>query len=177
MWKLELWQILYNFLACVIPAAMTSAGHRNENGSSHDSKLQNDEASSGRAVLVACIAITFITGMTLRPLGFYFVNFISHFESAREPVAWAVSLTSASVLFAGEQSVIFVENGNYAKLANIFTTSGCLATTITLYILLYRLIWFYPICIYLLIWWQLKESAFFGLVSASFDEMQRRGSR
>ncbi|KAM7311865.1 uncharacterized protein ISCGN_008772 [Ixodes scapularis] len=80
---------------------MTSSGQRNENGSSHDSNLQSDEASSGRAVLVACIAITFITGMTLRPLGFYFVNFISHFESAREPVAWAVSLTSASVLFAG----------------------------------------------------------------------------
>ncbi|CAN7939411.1 unnamed protein product, partial [Ixodes hexagonus] len=62
---------------------------------------RNEESSSDWIVVAACLAITFITGMTLRPLGFYYVNFIAHFESGREPVAWAVSLTSASVVFSG----------------------------------------------------------------------------
>lgn len=49
----------------------------------------------------ACVATTFMTGVTLRTIGYLFVNFIAKFETTREEAAWSVSLTSAAVAFSG----------------------------------------------------------------------------
>ncbi|KAK8757844.1 hypothetical protein V5799_004525 [Amblyomma americanum] len=49
----------------------------------------------------ACVATTFMTGVTLRTIGFLFVNFIAEFETTRQETAWSVSLTSAAVAFSG----------------------------------------------------------------------------
>lgn len=76
--------------------------------------LLNEDGPAGWVVAAACLWISFITGITLRPLGFYFVNFVARYESGREPVAWTVSLTSASVIFSGKVSV------NYTIERNVF---------------------------------------------------------
>ncbi|XP_037514680.1 monocarboxylate transporter 12 [Rhipicephalus sanguineus] len=49
----------------------------------------------------ACVATTFMTGATLRTIGFLFVNFLSKFEATRQQTAWSVSFTSAGVAFSG----------------------------------------------------------------------------
>lgn len=77
----------------------------------HSNKLPSPEVpkSSGqtkesldKAVLgAACVATTFMTGATLRTIGFLFVNFIGKFKASREETAWSVSLTSAAVAFSG----------------------------------------------------------------------------
>lgn len=59
-------------------------------------------ASMDKAVLgAACVATTFMTGATLRTIGFLFVNFVGKFKTSREETAWSVSLTSAAVAFSG----------------------------------------------------------------------------
>lgn len=49
----------------------------------------------------ACVATTFMTGATLRTIGFLFVNFLSKFEATRQQTSWSVSFTSAGVAFSG----------------------------------------------------------------------------
>ncbi|XP_037565713.1 monocarboxylate transporter 12-like [Dermacentor silvarum] len=49
----------------------------------------------------ACVATTFMTGATLRTIGFLFVNFLGQFGATRQQTAWSVSFTSAGVAFSG----------------------------------------------------------------------------
>ncbi|XP_077511443.1 monocarboxylate transporter 13-like isoform X2 [Amblyomma americanum] len=49
----------------------------------------------------ACVATTFMTGVTLRTIGFLFVRFMAEFATTRQETAWSVSLTSAAVAFSG----------------------------------------------------------------------------
>lgn len=49
----------------------------------------------------ACIAITFLTGLTLRTTGLFFFIFIEGLGITRQQAAWPLSLTSAAVAFSG----------------------------------------------------------------------------
>ncbi|XP_002407869.3 monocarboxylate transporter 13-like [Ixodes scapularis] len=87
---------------------MTIKEHVRRNPGLPAKDLLNVDGPAGWVVAAACIWISFITGITLRPLGFYFVNFVARYESGRESVAWTVSLTSASVIFSGVLSKLLL---------------------------------------------------------------------
>ncbi|XP_077534932.1 uncharacterized protein LOC144146853 isoform X2 [Haemaphysalis longicornis] len=69
----------------------------------------------------ACIAITFLTGMTLRTTGLFFVIFLEEFGVSRQQAAWPLSVTSAAVAFSGTGSgLVFVLTGFFID--KTFTT-------------------------------------------------------
>lgn len=66
-----------------------------------DASREKKESFDKAVLGAACVATTFMTGATLRTIGFLFVNFLGKFRTSREDTAWSVSLTSAAVAFSG----------------------------------------------------------------------------